>query len=112
MQNSHSIRPATACLVGKILKPLTESNLITLNEHREIIAQLRSLANTGATVPLSIPRLLTTEETAAKLGIGVSNLKKLLKEERIPLKKKYIGTSVRFRSTEVERYILSDDDEE
>ena len=42
--DNHMIRNQTVNLIGKILHPLTESNLIPFPEYREIIAQLRHLA--------------------------------------------------------------------
>ena len=40
---SYPIRHQTAKLIGKLLHPLTESNLIPVPEYREIIAQLKYL---------------------------------------------------------------------
>ena len=42
---SYPIRHQTAKLIGKLLHPLTESNLIPVPEYREIIAQLKYLAD-------------------------------------------------------------------
>ena len=38
--DQNPIRYQTVRLIGKLLHPLTESNLITIPEYREIIAQL------------------------------------------------------------------------
>ena len=107
--NSYKIRPSTAKLVAKLIYPLTDSGVITIPEYREISAQLKHLAAKGELMPAIEPRLMNTAETAAALGIGVSNLKKMLRDGTLDLPKRRIGTAVRFRSTDVTRLIMSDD---
>ena len=100
------IRSQTVTLIGKILHPLTESNLIPFPEYREIIAQLRHLANKGEPLPDVVPRLITMEEAAEMLGVSLANFKK--QEPYLPFKRKYVGHGVRYRNTDVIRFILSD----
>lgn len=100
------IRNQTVTLIGKILHPLTESNLIPFPEYREIIAQLRHIANKGEPLPVVVPKLLTMEETAEMLGVSLANFKKL--EHTLPFKRKYVGHGVRFRNTDVVKFILAD----
>ncbi len=103
------IRMSTAKLISKLIYPLTDSGLVSIVEFKEVSAQLKHLASKGDLLPVVEPRLMNTKEVATSLGIGVSNLKKLLREERINIPKRYIGSSVRFRSTDVMRFIMSDD---
>ena len=70
------IRHQTVTLIGKILHPLTESNLIPFPEYREIIAQLKHLAAQGEPLPVVVPKLITMDEAAAMLGVSVANFKK------------------------------------
>ena len=56
---SHPIRHQTVVLIGKLLHPLTESNLIPFPEYREIIAQLKHLAAQGTPIPNVVPSSLS-----------------------------------------------------
>lgn len=107
--DNHMIRNQTVTLIGKILHPLTESNLIPFPEYREIIAQLRHLANQGSPIPSVVPKLITMDEAAAMLGISLANFKK--QEPYLPFKRKYVGHGIRYRNTDVIRFILSDTQE-
>ncbi|MGE4490107.1 MAG: hypothetical protein AB7E95_11255 [Kiritimatiellales bacterium] len=101
------IRHQTVVLIGKILHPLTASNLISVPEYREIIAQLKHLAAKGEPLPLVVPKLVDMNEAAEMLGIGLLNFKKL--ESLFPFKRRMVGHSVRYRNTEIVRYILAED---
>ena len=105
--NNNLIRRQTVILIGKILHPLTESNLIPFPEYREIIAQLKHIAAKGDALPVVVPKLVTTEEAANMLGISVANFKK--QEPYLPFKRKYVGHGIRYRNTDIIRFILSDD---
>ena len=59
---STNIRPQTVILIGKLLHPLTESNLIPFSEYREIITQLKSLATKGQPLPEIAPNLVDMKE--------------------------------------------------
>ena len=103
------IRSQTVTLIGKILHPLTESNLIPFPEYREIVAQLRHLANKGEPMPDVVPKLITMDEAAQMLGISLANFKK--QEPYLPFKRKYVGHGIRYRNTDIIRFILSDDND-
>ena len=105
--NQNSIRLQTVILIGKILHPLTESNLIPFPEYREIIAQLRHIAAKGEELPVVVPKLITMDEAAQMLGISLANFKK--QEPYLPFKRKYVGHGIRYRNTDVIKFILSDD---
>lgn len=103
------IRHQTVILIGKILHPLTESNLIPFPEYREIIAQLKHLAARGVPLPVVVPKLVDMTEAAEMLGVSLANFKKL--EPKLPFKRKMVGHAVRFRNTDIVRYILSQEDQ-
>ena len=83
--NKNLIRHQTVVLIGKILHPLTESNLIPFPEYREIIAQLKHIAAKGEQLPVVVPKLITMEEAAQMLGISLANFKK--QEPFLPFKR-------------------------
>ena len=58
-------------------------------------------------MPVVVPKLVTTEEAANMLGISVANFKK--QEPYLPFKRKYVGHGIRYRNTDIIRFILSDD---
>ena len=60
-------------------------------------------------MPDVVPRLITMEEAAQMLGISLANFKK--QEPYLPFKRKYVGHGVRYRNTDVIRFILSDNEE-
>lgn len=104
------IRVRTVKLISKLLKPLVDENLVGNLEAQEITANLRRLAEQGELLPKTQEvRLLTGDQVSEILAIGKSNLDKLLREGRINLKRIQIGTSVRYRSDDVQRLILSGD---
>ena len=104
---SDPIRHQTVILIGKLLHPLTESNLIPFPEYREIIAQLKHLAAKGEPLPDVVPKLVDMNEAAQMLGVSLANFKKL--EPQLPFKRKMVGHAVRFRNTDIIRYILADE---
>ncbi|WP_337747387.1 hypothetical protein [Victivallis vadensis] len=105
---STNIRPQTVTLIGKLLHPLTESNLIPFSEYREIITQLKSLATKGQPLPKIAPKLVDMKEAADMLGISLASFKNL--EAEFPFKRKLVGHSVRFRNTDIIRYIVANDE--
>ena len=68
------------------------------------------LAERGENLPAIIPKLVDQEEAASMLGVGLSNFKKLEREGAFSFKRKMVGTSVRYRNTDVISYILASDD--
>ena len=120
------IRKATVDLIAKLLRPLADAGILSIPEEKEIVAQLRNLAKTGNPLPVVIPKLIGQPEAATMLGISLANFKKMerngafrislanfKKMERngaFPFSRKKIGTSVRYRNTDIVRYILADPD--
>ena len=104
-----TIRPRTVSLIAKLLRPWVDEGIVTVAEIREIVSNLRYLAEKGEMVPNVVPRLLSQDEAAEMLGIGKSNLKKMESEGKLPIPRKMVGTSVRYRSTDIVKFIMSDD---
>ena len=103
------IRLKTVNLIRKLLKPLTEENLIGWNEYREIVANLKNLAERNELLPVIEPRLLTNEQVAKMLSMSKTHFFKQIKEGTIRLPRIKIGTSIRYRNTDVHKLILSDE---
>jgi excisionase family DNA binding protein len=107
----NEIRTRTVTLVGKLIKPWVDEGIIGVAESRDILANLKHLAERGSLVPTMQPKLLNQDEAADMLGISKSNLKKMEAEGKLPVKRKMVGTSVRYRSTDILEFMLSDDTE-
>lgn len=97
----------TVRMFKRIMRPVAETGVISLAEYNEAISQLTSLAEHGSLKPTVIPRLIDQREVSEMLGIGISNFKKLESEGCFPFKRKMVGSSVRYRNTEVVDYICS-----
>ena len=102
------IRHQTVRIISKLIHPLTESNLISVPEYREIVAQLKHLAEKGTPLPIMVPRLIDQTAAAEMLGISLANFKRLEREAYFPFNRKMVGTSVRYRNTDIVHYLLAD----
>lgn len=111
MQTNH-IRPRTVSLIAKLLRPLAEEGVFSIPEMREILANLNHLASRGTTIPAIEPKLLTQDEAAEMLGIGKSSFKKMEAEGKLQIRRKMVGTSVRYLNTEILQFMLADDEGE
>ena len=101
------IRPNTVKLISKLLAPWTDEGIISVAEQKEILSQLKHLAEKGENKPSIMPRLIDQKEAAGMLGIGISNFKKLEKENYFPFKRRMVGSAVRYRNTDIIDYVLS-----
>jgi len=81
-----------------------------VSEEKEIVSNLKYLAEKKTLMPTIIPRLIDQKEAAAMLGLGLSNFKKLEKENAFPFPRKMIGSSVRYRNLDVVKYVMADDE--
>lgn len=104
--NEVQITAKTVRLIKRIMRPVAEEGLIPIPEYNEVISQLTSLAEHGTTKPVVVPKLLDQREAAEMLGIGLSNFKKLEAEGAFPFKRKMVGSSVRYRNTDIIEYIM------
>ncbi len=106
--NDVTISLETVRMFKRIMRPVAEEGIIPLPEFNEVISQLTSLAEHGKPKPVIIPRLVDMKEAATILGIGLSNFKKLEGEKAFPFKRKMVGTSVRYRNTDLYEFLLSE----
>ena len=104
--NITSIRPSTAKTVGKALVLLYEVDAISWDELTLLKRSVSELAKGGEQRPLP-ERLVTQEQVAETLQIGLSTLKRLLASGEIKLPRKLVGGSVRFRLKDVVAYMDS-----
>ena len=105
------IRPHTVKLIDQLLRPFASEGILSVSEHREIVAQLRHLATKGTPVPPIQPRLITQREAAEMLGISLASFKKL--EPTFTFSRRMVGSSsVRYRNLDVIRYVLADEPEQ
>ena len=107
--NQVTIRPRTVKLLAKFLRPLTDEGIILNSEEKSILSNLKSLAEKGVVLPPVIPKLIDQKEAAEMLGIGHSNFKKLEAEGAFPFKRRMVGSSVRYKNTDVIKFIMADD---
>jgi len=99
-------------LVDRMLKPFVEEGIIPVSDHNEILLHLKYLASKGKAMPDVLPKLIKMDDVASMLSLGLSNFKKLEKEGIFPFQRKTLGSSVRYRNTDIYRYILLDPDNE
>lgn len=99
---------ATVRMIKRVMRPIAEEGIIPLAEYNEAISQLTSLAEHGKPKPVILPHLVDMKEAANILGIGLSNFKKLEGEGVFPFSRKMVGSSVRYRNTDLYEYLLSD----
>lgn len=105
-----NLRYSTVTFIGKLLKPMVDENVICSAEYDYIISNLKHLEAKNGLIPETVPKLLTIDEAAEMLNIGLSHFKKMEKENRFPFKRKMVGTAVRFRNTDLIHYIMAKDD--
>jgi predicted DNA-binding transcriptional regulator AlpA len=107
--NDNVLRPRTVKLIKRFVTPLVEEGLISVPEEKFIFDNLKHLAKTGTLKPIVIPKLIDMRESSQLIGVSYSNFKRLEAEAAFPFKRKLIGSSVRFRNTDIIDYIMSDD---
>lgn len=101
-----TLRPATAKLVARLLAPLLESGLVTADEYRTISGALNHIARHGSPVPAVPQKLIKPQEAAALLGISYSGFREL--EDKLPIRRRTIGKSVRYYLPEIIQLMESD----
>ena len=108
--NEISISMETVRMFRRIMRPIAETGIISLAEYNECISQLTSLAEHGILKPIITPRLIDQKSAAELLGIGLSNFKRLEADGAFSFKRKLVGSSVRYRNTDVIAYICSNNE--
>ena len=104
-----AIRPKTVKLINRLIQPWVEEGVILVPEAQELKSNLNSLATKGELTPDVVPKLIDQRTAAEMLGLGLSNFKKLEKEDAFPFKRRMVGSSVRYRNVDIVKYILSED---
>ncbi|MCF7791368.1 MAG: hypothetical protein K9M56_05155 [Victivallales bacterium] len=107
MNDCLTIKPHTIKLISRYLNIMTDEGIVSVPEAKEIISQLRNICEKGELRPVVVPKLINQKEAAEMLGLGLSNFKKLEKEGALPFKRRMVGSSVRYRNTDVVDYIMS-----
>ena len=101
------VRFSTVKFVGRLLRPIAETGVISFPELNNIMANLKHLAKKGELLPDMEPRLLKPQEAAQMLGVSYANFRNLERDGRFPFKRKMVGTSVRYFNTDIMKYILA-----
>ena len=109
--NETDISMETVRMFRRIMRPVAETGVIPLTEFSECISQLTSLAEHGTLKPAIVPKLIDQGSAAELLGIGLSNFKRLEADGAFSFKRKMVGSSVRYRNTDVINYIYSTEEE-
>ena len=106
------LRLRTVKLINSLMHPLVTEDVIRVNEEQLIASNLKRLATHGELMPPITPKLIDQREAAEMLGLGLSNFKKLEKENAFPFKRRMVGSSVRYRNLDVLRYIMMEGNEQ
>ena len=106
--NEVNVSLETVRMFKRIMRPVAEEGIISLPEYNEAISQLTSLAEHGTLKPVIVPKLIDQRSAAELLGIGLSNFKKLESEGAFPFKRKMVGSSVRYRNTDIITFICAE----
>ncbi len=99
------IRFSTVKLLNRITLPLAEAGTLTMPEQKEIITQLKYLAQNGEHKPIEPNKLLSMQDVAERLGLGLSTFKRLEKEGEITIPRRKLGNSVRYQLHHVLAFI-------
>ncbi len=111
MQEAKLLRPKTVSLINNLLKPWVREGVIAQVEANYIISNLKHLVAKNELQPQIPPKLLTQQEVADILGLGLSNFKKLEKDGIFPFKRKVLGGSVRYCNLDVYNYVQANQDD-
>jgi|GEM_PF-578865 len=106
------VKPKTVKLIARFIRPLCEEGLLSVPEMNEILGNLKSLAAKGEMLPAIQPKLIDQTEAAEMLGISLANFKKMERDGKLPIPRKMVGSAVRYRNTDVIKYMLADDGED
>ena len=104
------LRMKTVKLISRLLKPLTEEGILLVSEEQCIISNLKTLSTKNTLSPAVAPKLVDQKAAAEMLCLGLSNFKKLEKENAFPFARKMVGSSVRYRNTDIINYIMTIDE--
>ena len=105
------LRMSVVRWLGRHLAIDLDMGALTANEYNVIMKILRAAAKKGETKEPEVPlRLVDGREAADILGISYSQFRALEAEGIFPFRRKMLGKrTVRYRITDINSYILSDD---
>jgi predicted DNA-binding transcriptional regulator AlpA len=107
----NNIKLSTVKLIRRLLQTFVDVDVITVSEMNFVVSNLRHIAEKGELKPIVIPKLISQSNVSDYLGISLANFKKLEREGAFSFKRKMLGSSVRYRNTEVIEFILSKETE-
>ena len=110
-QINSTLRMSTVRWLGRHLAIDLDLGVLTVSEHNLIMKTLRAIARKGDTKEPDIPiRLVDGREAADILGISYSQFRALESEGILRIPRKMLGKkTVRYRITDINSFILSDD---
>lgn len=108
---SNNLRMATVRWIGRLLAVSLDVGAMTVGEYNIVMKSLRDAAKKGETKEPEVPlRLVDGREAAEILGISYSQFRALESEGILRIPRKMLGKkTVRYRITDINSYILSDD---
>ncbi len=121
--NNINIQQNTIKIITKFISGfLVDQSICSVTEGQYIIQNLKHLSKHDELMPSIMPKLLTMEQSAEILNIGLSNYKKIERENlkakeenseeydaNFP-KRRMIGKAVRYRNLDVYKYAMLDED--
>ena len=108
---NNNLRMATVRWIGRLLAVSLDVGALTVGEYNIVMKTLRDAAKKGETKEPEVPlRLVDGREAAEILGISYSQFRALEAEGVLRIPRKMLGKkTVRYRITDINSYILSDD---
>ena len=111
---NNNLRMATVRWIGRLLAVTLDAGAMTVGEYNVVMKTLRDAAKKGEIKEPEVPlRLVDGREAADILGISYSQFRALESEGILRIPQKMLGKkTVRYRITDINSYILSDDETE
>jgi len=108
---NNGLRMSVVRWLGRHLAIDMDMGALTANEYNLIMKTLRTVAKKGETKEPEMPmRLVDGRDAADILGISYSQFRALEADGGFPFRRKMLGKkTVRYRITDINNYILSDD---
>lgn len=104
------LREATAKAISKAVDLLYSVDAVDYNEVCIVKSALKSLAKSGELPAPPEEKLVSQEQVAEVLGVGLSTLKRLLASGEVVLPRKMVGGSVRYRWKDVVSWMNAPDE--
>lgn len=108
---SNNLRMATVRWIGRLLAVSLDVGALTVGEYNIVMKALKDIAKKGETKEPDVPlRLIDGREAADLLNLSYSQFRALEAEGIFPFRRKMLGKkTVRYRITDINNFILSDD---